>query len=148
MVLTTKNAIARRFIASAFENFQSTNTSFHVRFTELTEDASEEEICSQVLTTNSHPDLVIDGTLLPSAVGSRLSSLIKRYTQRSAVPTISTSYNLGDTHDEWSNLSQLEQEYLIHIHQPGDVIPYIVKNLISHHNITSAALLYDDSFGK
>ncbi|XP_074598215.1 ionotropic receptor 25a-like [Brevipalpus obovatus] len=147
VILSTKNAIARRFISSAFENLRSKNISFHVRLTELTEDASEEEICSLILTPNLHPDLVIDATLMPPASGSRLSSLIKRYTRRSAVPTISTSYHLGDNqHDEWKNLNQIEQKYLIHVHQPGDVIPYIVKNLINHYNMTTGALLYDDSF--
>lgn len=114
----------------------------------LSEDASEDELCSQVFSSLNHPQFVVDATLLPVNTGSRLSSLVKRYSRRSAIPTISTSYSFGDEHDEWFNLDNDERQYLIHVHQPGDVIPLVVQNLIEYHNLSKGIILHDNSFSE
>lgn len=41
-----------------------------------------------------------------------------------------------------------EEEYLVQISPPGDIIPEMVRTLVLNQNITNAAILFDDSFGK
>lgn len=147
-MLSEKNKHFLNSIRPAFKRLSIESPYLSVKYHILSEDASEDELCSQVFTPINHPELVLDGTLLPASTGSRLSSLVKRYARRSAVPTISTSYAIGDESNQWDDLDNEESKYLIHIHQPGDVIAFVVGNLVEHHNLSGGVVMFDDSFGE
>ncbi|CAG2107477.1 unnamed protein product, partial [Medioppia subpectinata] len=62
------------------------------------------------------------------------------------IPTISTTYQLGSGILNWRNLDDNEKQYLIHVNQPGDTIPIMVKDLTAHHNYKTVIVYYDESF--
>ena len=51
-------------------------------------------------------------------------------------------------YSDWRDLSVEQEKYLVQIRPPGDVITMSIRTLVSTQNITSAAVLYDDTFGK
>ena len=49
---------------------------------------------------------------------------------------------------EWDNLSSEQEKYLLQVRGPHDTFQYTVRALTKAANISTAAILYDDSFGK
>ncbi|CAG0883411.1 unnamed protein product [Cyprideis torosa] len=49
---------------------------------------------------------------------------------------------------EWQNLSSDEEKYLIQVMPPGDIMTEVIRVLVERQNITSAAILYDETFGQ
>ena len=49
---------------------------------------------------------------------------------------------------EWSTLSPVQMKYLIPMRPPGDVMPLIVREIVEGNEITNAAIVFDDDFGK
>ena len=52
------------------------------------------------------------------------------------------------TNREWANLDDQQKKYLIQVRPPGDVMPDAIRDMIMQLNITNAAILFDESFGK
>lgn len=48
----------------------------------------------------------------------------------------------------WRNLDKEDEKYLIQIMPPGDLIPEVVRSIVLAQNISNAAILFDDSFGR
>ncbi|KAL1505374.1 hypothetical protein ABEB36_004957 [Hypothenemus hampei] len=94
-----------------------------------------------MLDANTLPHLVLDATRAGLA-----SETVKSFTAALGLPTVSASY--GQTGDlrQWRNLEPNEEEYLVQISPPGDIIPEMIRNLVTNQNITNAAILFDDSF--
>ena len=89
------------------------------------------------------PDLVLDFTL-----GGMTSEVIKSLSLSLGLPTVTST--LGEEMDlyEWNSLTESQEKYLIQVRSPTDLFQFIVRDLARHTNITNAAILYDDSFGK
>ena len=47
---------------------------------------------------------------------------------------------------EWEELSSEQAEYLVQVRGPHDMFQYIVRDLITTFNVTTAAILFDDTF--
>ena len=41
-----------------------------------------------------------------------------------------------------------QEKYQIQVRPPGDLLPNIIRDLIVRQNISNAAILYDETFGK
>lgn len=48
---------------------------------------------------------------------------------------------------EWRDASNAQEKYLVQLMPPGDIITEVIRTIVSSQNITSAAIVYDDSFG-
>ncbi|XP_050303158.1 ionotropic receptor 25a isoform X2 [Anthonomus grandis grandis] len=103
-----------------------------------------DSLCStyqKMLDDNTPPHLVLDTTKAGLA-----SETVKSFSSALGIPTVSASYGqVGDLR-QWRNLQPNEEEYLIQISPPGDIIPEVVRTLVLNQNITNAAILFDDSF--
>ena len=49
---------------------------------------------------------------------------------------------------EWMNLTPEQRKYLVQIRGPHDMFQFIVRHLATVANISTAAILYDETFGK
>ena len=49
---------------------------------------------------------------------------------------------------EWINLTPEQRKYLVQIRGPHDMYQFIVRHLAAVANISTAAVLYDETFGK
>ncbi|XP_066145499.1 ionotropic receptor 25a-like [Euwallacea fornicatus] len=95
----------------------------------------------QMLDSNAPPHLVLDATRTGSA-----SETVKSFTLALGLPTVSASYGQQGDLKQWRNLQPNEEEYLVQISPPGDIIPEIIRTLVLNQNITNAAILYDNAF--
>ena len=48
---------------------------------------------------------------------------------------------------EWMNLTPEQRKYLVQIRGPHDMFQFIVRHLATVANISTAAVLYDETFG-
>ena len=49
---------------------------------------------------------------------------------------------------KWQNISANQNNYLIQVMPPGDIMPFISQLVVPTLNMTNAAILYDDSFSE
>lgn len=96
-----------------------------------------------LLNVNKQPHLVLDTTMTGLA-----SETVKSFTAALALPTISASFGQEGDLRQWRNIDDNEKEYLIQISPPADIIPEMVRTLVLNQNITNAAILFDENFGK
>lgn len=89
------------------------------------------------------PHVVLDATMTGLA-----SETVKSFTSALALPTISASFGQEGDLRQWRNIKDEEQKYLIQIMPPADLIPEIVRSIVLQQNISNAAILFDNSFGK
>lgn len=75
------------------------------------------------------------------------SETVKSFTAALGLPTISASFGQEGDLRQWRNIDENEQEYLVQISPPADIIPEIIRSLVLSKNVTNAAILFDDSFG-
>nr|WJJ63356.1 ionotropic receptor 25a [Pachyrhinus yasumatsui] len=95
----------------------------------------------QMIDDNTPPHLVLDATRAGLA-----AETVKSFTAALGLPTVSASYGqLGDLR-QWRTILPNEEEYLVQVSPPGDIIPEMVRTLVLNQNITNAAILFDDSF--
>ncbi|XP_066155907.1 ionotropic receptor 25a-like isoform X1 [Euwallacea fornicatus] len=95
----------------------------------------------QMLDSNVSPHLVLDATRAGLA-----SETVKSFTSALGLPTVSASYGQQGDLRQWRSIQPNEEEYLVQISPPGDIIPEMVRTLVLNQNITNAAILYDDTF--
>lgn len=96
-----------------------------------------------MLRSQAKPHLVLDTTMTGMA-----SETVKSFTAALSLPTISGSFGqIGDLR-QWRNIDDEQQKYLIQIMPPNDLIPEVIRTIIINQNISNAAILYDESFGK
>lgn len=96
-----------------------------------------------MLETQSFPHLVLDTTM--TGIGSET---VKSFTAALGLPTVSASFGQEGDLRQWRNIDDVEKQYLIQICPPADIIPEIVRTIVMNQNITNAAILFDNSFGK
>ena len=89
------------------------------------------------------PDLVLDFTF-----GGMTSEVMKSLSLSLGLPSVTST--MGEAGDiiEWESLNESQEKYLIQVRSPSDLFQYIVRDLADLTNITNAAILFDDSFGK
>lgn len=145
-----RNSMAERALRAArryFERNPTVGQVGEINFINVNGTGAEnmvENVCNQLdaaLKSENPPHVILDTTLsgLPSEV-------VKAISRALTIPTISASY--GEEYDlrEWMDLSVDEKEYLIQIMPPGDIITQVIRAIVDHQNITSAAVLFDESF--
>lgn len=64
------------------------------------------------------------------------------------LPTVSASFGQEGDLRQWRDLNEQKRQYLLQVMPPTDVIPEVIRSIIIYMNITNAAILYDESFGK
>ena len=47
---------------------------------------------------------------------------------------------------EWERLSSEQKKYLVQVRGPHDMFQYIVRDLVTTFNVTTAAILFDETF--
>jgi ionotropic glutamate receptor len=105
-----------------------------------------EQLCSKLtsmIDANNPPDIILDSTR-----AGVMSDVVKTMSWTLGLPTLSTSYGEEGDIREWRDLTPAQKNYLVQIRPPGDVITDVIREVISRMNITNAAILYDNSFGK
>lgn len=96
-----------------------------------------------MLDAQMYPHLVLDTTM--TGLGSET---VKSFSAALALPTVSASFGQEGDLRQWRSIDDDEKEYLIQICPPADIIPEIVRTIVLNQNITNAAILFDNSFGK
>ena len=48
---------------------------------------------------------------------------------------------------EWFDLKSDQEQYLVQVRPPGDTMTDVLRKLVEDHNITNAAIIFDDSYG-
>ena len=119
------------------------------------------------MSAGSPPDLVLDLTN-----GGLESEAVKSLTRDLGLPTLTTSMGgLGDIR-EWAGLSEQQSRYLVQVMMmmlmmmmmmimmmmmsrylvqvrgPHDLYPRVMWDLAHSTNLSTAAILYDETFGK
>ena len=95
------------------------------------------------MSAGSPPDLVLDLTN-----GGLESEAVKSLTRDLGLPTLTTSMGgLGDIR-EWAELSEQQSHYLVQVRGPHDLYPRVMWDLAHSTNLSTAAILYDETFGK
>lgn len=87
------------------------------------------------------PDLVIDTTT--AGLGAKISN---SFTAALGIPTLSAQYGQVGDLQYWRKLNSDQQDYLIQVMPPTDLIPEVIRRLSIQLNITNAAILYDYNF--
>lgn len=77
-----------------------------------------------------------------------LSETVKAFSLALGIPTMSASFGQQNDSQQWRNLDDRKQQYLMQVMPPLDIIPEVVRTIVKELNITNAAILFDDWFGK
>ncbi|XP_071055575.1 ionotropic receptor 25a [Onthophagus taurus] len=94
-----------------------------------------------MLDEKSIPHFVLDTTMTGIA-----SETVKSFSKALQIPTISGSYGQEGDSRLWRSLDEKQEEYLIQIMPPTDMIPEIIRTIVINQNISNAAILFDNSF--
>lgn len=77
-----------------------------------------------------------------------MSEIAKSFTSTLELPTVSSGFGQkGDIH-QWRNISEEKQAYLLQVMPPADIIPEIIRSIAINTDMTNAAILFDETFGK
>ncbi|CAL4099885.1 unnamed protein product, partial [Meganyctiphanes norvegica] len=87
------------------------------------------------------PHIVLDGTTT-----GIMSETIKSFTKAMALPSFAASYGQDGDIREWRDLSETEQDFLVQIMPPGDIMVQAVRDIVKANNITNAGIIFDDTF--
>ena len=103
-------------------------------------------VCSELdtmISAGTPPDLVLDFTLL-----GETSEVMKKISLNLGLPTVTSA--IGEEREIWSwaSLSPQQESYLVQVRSPADILPSIITDLANITDMTSAAVLYDDTFSK
>lgn len=89
------------------------------------------------------PHVVLDTTMTGMA-----SETVKSFAAALSLPTVSGSFGQAGDLRQWRHITDDQEKYLIQIMPPADLIPEVVRSIVINQNISNAAILYDESFGK
>ena len=114
------------------------------------------------MSAGSPPDLVLDLTN-----GGLESEAVKSLTRDLGLPTLTTSMGGPGDIREWAGLSEQQSRYLVQVTMmmmmimmmmmsrylvqvrgPHDLYPRVMWDLAHSTNLSTAAILYDETFGK
>nr|QBB73016.1 ionotropic receptor [Protaetia brevitarsis] len=94
-----------------------------------------------MLEDRSPPHIVLDNTMT-----GLISETVKSFTKALQLPTISGSFGQEGDLRQWRDIDDSQQDYLIQIMPPADVVPEIVRTIVINQNISNAAILFDNSY--
>lgn len=83
-----------------------------------------------------------------TTMSSLSSETVKSITSALALPTVSASFGQSGDIRQWRDITTQKKAYLLQVMPPADIIPMVVRSIIEYMNITNAAILHDESFGK
>jgi len=142
IAIDEQNQIALNAIRQALNQYKSPNNNqIKVNEVVIGEEDTADQICHQIFKDNLTPTYMIDVTEV-----SQISPILKNMAREMGIPTISTTYQLGSGIINWRNLDDIEKQILIHINQPGDIIPQMAKDIAVRYNYQTIVILYDQSF--
>ena len=103
-------------------------------------------VCTELdsmISAGSPPDLVLDFSLI-----GRTSEVMKQISRDLGLPTVTSA--IGEEREIWSwdALSAAQQDYLVQVRSPADILPSIVTDLANITDMDNAAVIYDDTFSK
>lgn len=102
-------------------------------------------VCQQynAMVENSEPPhILLDATLAGST-----SEAIKAFAAALGLPTISSSFGHDNDLREWRELNEYQQQYLIQVLRPNDVIHSLIRRIVIRQNMTNVAILFDKTVG-
>jgi len=70
------------------------------------------------------------------------SETVKSFTQALGLPTISASYGQEGDLRQWRDLDEAKQKYLLQVMPPADIIPEVIRSLVTHLNITNGKRIF------
>lgn len=103
-------------------------------------------VCSvytEAVKNSQPPHIVFDTTITNVA-----SETVKSLTSALGLPTVSASFGQEGDIRQWRDINEQKRQYLLQVMPPADIIPEVIRSIIVYMNITNAAILYDESFGK
>ncbi|XP_001660418.2 ionotropic receptor 25a [Aedes aegypti] len=103
-----------------------------------------ESLCSkytEAINTNRPPHVIFDTTLTGVS-----SETVKSISAALGIPTVSASTGQEGDLRQWRSLSNVKSNYLLQVMPPTDIIPEVIRAIVTYMNITNAAILYDESF--
>jgi len=149
VVVDSGNMVAEKSIEAAMTYFEKNNGAKVAKKSVVSVDGKEayvtvEKVCAEIdamLDAGTPPDLVLD--LTKSGISSEV---VKSLSLTLGLPTVAGA--LGEEGDirEWRDLTDEQQQYLIQVRPPGDLLPAIIRDLAIASNITNAGILYDTTF--
>uniref|UniRef100_A0A2P2I0J5 Ionotropic receptor 25a-like n=1 Tax=Hirondellea gigas TaxID=1518452 RepID=A0A2P2I0J5_9CRUS len=87
------------------------------------------------------PHLILDATRT-----GIVSETVKSFTKALSLPTFSSSFGQDGDLREWRDLTETEQQFLVQLMPPADILVQVVRDVVQTQNITNAGIFYDDSF--
>nr|AVH87315.1 ionotropic receptor 27 [Holotrichia parallela] len=94
-----------------------------------------------MLDNQAPPHLVLDNTMT-----GLVSETVKSFVKALQLPTISGSFGQEGDLRQWRDIDDSQQNYLIQIMPPADIIPEIIRSIVINQNISNAAILFDSSY--
>lgn len=88
------------------------------------------------------PHIVLDTTITGVT-----SETVKSFSLGLGLPTVSASFGQEGSIQQWLHLDEKQQNYLLQIMPPVDIIPEVIRPIIKFMNISNAAILHDELFG-
>nr|AAM47017.1 ionotropic glutamate receptor subunit [Homarus americanus] len=99
------------------------------------------DLMDEAIDAGKPPHIVLDATTT-----GMISETIKSFTRALTLPTFSASYGQEGDIREWRKLTPSEEEYLVQLMPPGDIIVQSIRDIVRTQNITNAGIIYDDTF--
>lgn len=96
-----------------------------------------------MLSAKKTPHVVLDFTM--TGVGSET---IKSFTAALGLPTISGSFGQAGDLRQWRNLNANQTKFLLQVMPPADILPEAIRAIVTKQDITNAAIIFDEYFGK
>ncbi|XP_014218148.1 ionotropic receptor 25a-like [Copidosoma floridanum] len=87
------------------------------------------------------PDFVLD-----TATYGLGAETVNRFTAFLGIPTLSAQYGQDGDMLGWRDITKEQQQYLVQVMNPVDLMPEVVRQQCSTFNISNAAILFDDTF--
>nr|APZ81419.1 ionotropic receptor 25a [Adelphocoris lineolatus] len=84
--------------------------------------------------------------ILDTSVVGVTSEAVKTFSRALGIPTLSASYGQEGDLRQWRALEVEIAKYLLQINPPADIIPEVVRSIVILQNISSAGIVFDDSF--
>lgn len=98
---------------------------------------------SDAVRNNQQPHVILDTTITGTT-----SETVKSFAASMGLPTVSASFGQEGNIRQWRDLDEKKRNYLLQVMPPVDVIPEVLRSIIKFMNISNAAILHDESFGR
>ena len=96
-----------------------------------------------MIDSGSPSDVVLD-----LSTAGETSEVAKSLSLTLGLPTVTSAMGEPGDINEWAELTEEQQKYLVQVRSPSDMFQYIIRDMATLTNITNAAILFDESFGE